>query len=145
MASVPLSPINRLSACLVVSDLDASASWYREVLGFEVLQSLEIPEMSMRLAILGVDGFVPELVQSGDFEPGVRPGPPAYLNRQGVSQISLWVDDVDEVYQEAKARRATRRPKTWERWMNGSSRRCRRAFGPEHPLVDLIQGRMGPS
>ncbi len=104
MEPKPIAAINNLSVCIVVSNLDETAKWYRDVLGFKVAKALDTPELSMRIAFLELNGIILELVEMGNFIPDKRPDPPEYLNKQGVSQLSFRVDNLEAVLQLVKSR-----------------------------------------
>jgi catechol 2,3-dioxygenase-like lactoylglutathione lyase family enzyme len=92
-----------ISACLVVSDLETALSWWRRAFGFEIEKHIDLPEYGMSLAFIGNGAIMLELVQPRTFEPFVRPGPPDYLNRQGVSQVSIRVNDLDAAFTKTQA------------------------------------------
>jgi catechol 2,3-dioxygenase-like lactoylglutathione lyase family enzyme len=101
MIQTPIA-VTSLSACLVVSDLKAAAAWWRLAFGFEPAKSLDMPESGMRIVFMETGGSMLELVQPNAFEPYVRPGPPGYLNRQGVSQVSIRVASLATAFETAK-------------------------------------------
>ncbi|TSA13419.1 MAG: hypothetical protein D4R73_00960 [Deltaproteobacteria bacterium] len=105
MAVQPLVTINNLNACIAVAHLDASINWYREVLGFEVLQRQDFPEFAARVAFLESKGVEIELVESRDFTPAPRPDPPKnHVLTQGISQLSFRVKNIEEIFARVKSR-----------------------------------------
>lgn len=94
-ASAPVLRVNNLSVCLSVSNLERASRWYEESLGFRPLQQVDFPDMGARVAFLGADGVEVELVESSSFEACLRPDPPMeHVTAQGVSQLSIRVDDL---------------------------------------------------
>ena len=51
---------------LSVANLDATASWYRDVLGFREVRHLELPDYRLRIRFLELNGFRLELIQYQD-------------------------------------------------------------------------------
>ena len=103
--TTPITTIDSLHACLVVENLPASVEWYRHVLGFDVLQSQDFPEMGAHVVFLGSHGVELELVESENFIPARRPDPPIeHIRTQGISQLSFRVDDLETILERARSR-----------------------------------------
>ncbi|HET6518433.1 MAG TPA: VOC family protein [Geminicoccaceae bacterium] len=100
----PLIPVENLSISIAVRSLDETAAWYREQLGFEVVQRRDFPEYSTRIVFLEVNGVRIELIEDKNWRPIDRPDPPRHTTVQGVSQIAFRVDDIDAVVQRVKGR-----------------------------------------
>lgn len=92
--STPISEIRNVSACVSVADLDRSAAWYRDHLGLREVQRMDFPDLPARVAYLESPGARIELLESPDYRPAPRPDPPRHGAMQGVTQLSLEVDDV---------------------------------------------------
>ena len=86
------------SVCLLVADLDRSAAWYVDHLGFtETLRHDD-------LVFLSQQGFIVELVTYPGIAPGARPpDPPARGLATGVSHFCLQTDDLAEIESRVRA------------------------------------------
>jgi catechol 2,3-dioxygenase-like lactoylglutathione lyase family enzyme len=105
MADQPVATINNLHACIAVGNLEESINWYRDVLGFQVLQRRDFPELSARVVFLESNGVEIELVESQDFTSFQRPDPPKnHVLTQGISQLSFRVNNIEEVFERVKKR-----------------------------------------
>lgn len=85
-------------ASLSVPDIDASAAWYSENLGFKVVKKMDFPDYKLRITLLDRDGFRLELVQLGGSVPPAKVLPewgsnPALLH--GFGKLAFQVADVD--------------------------------------------------
>lgn len=98
----PIAVVTQLSACLVVADLEATAEWYRQALGFKIFLQQDFPEYAARVAYLDTGAARIELVESHQFVSAPRPDPPAHTVAQGVSQLSFWVDNLDAIVARAR-------------------------------------------
>jgi lactoylglutathione lyase len=98
-----LDTVRRISACLSVSDLDASVRWYTERMGFAEVVRQDFPELHARLAYLRHGDLILELVQSSPTAGVTRPAPPGHTVVRGITQISLHVDDAKAAMREAEA------------------------------------------
>ena len=92
---------------LCVTDLEASSRFYTELLGFEPLNRLEVPDspadrllrlkapLGLRAVYLAKDGFVLELMhfdRPGNPEAAARP-----VNQPGLTHLSFSVEDPSAV------------------------------------------------
>jgi len=59
-------PVSPYWLALTVADAEASADWYRDHLGFEVIDRMDLPERGVHIRFLKRDGFHLEIVQRGD-------------------------------------------------------------------------------
>jgi catechol 2,3-dioxygenase-like lactoylglutathione lyase family enzyme len=107
--AAPASPAGPLQPRLVaisVADLAESVSWYRDILGFEILQQSSFPANKLSLAILQRDGFRIELVDHQDSVPPHKVVPaldnPALI--QGFGKLAFQVEDLDAWSAELKAK-----------------------------------------
>lgn len=103
----PMAVIQRLSVCIAVSNLEETAKWYVETLGFRVVQQQDFPSYSSRIAFLESRGFRIELVETNGLIPDNRADPPAHTQKQGLTQLSFKVNDIETAYEEAKKRDLT--------------------------------------
>jgi catechol 2,3-dioxygenase-like lactoylglutathione lyase family enzyme len=103
--AAPIATIDGLHACLAVANLEASVDWYRRVLGFEVLQQRDFPELAARIVFLASRGAELELVEREPFTPFRRPDPPTnHLQTQGISQLSFRVHHIEAILEEVRRR-----------------------------------------
>lgn len=122
---MPIESLSHVGIC--VSDLERSASFYRDGLGFRELHRMQIeggdaatllgvPGVRLEVAYLERDGTVIELLHYP--EPGHEVGDvPRPMNRVGLTHLSLRVGDFDAVVAAIEAaggallpETATRRP-----------------------------------
>jgi catechol 2,3-dioxygenase-like lactoylglutathione lyase family enzyme len=78
------------NVALSVCDLDKAVSWYREILGFELVKSEEFAypvegkTIKTRWAVLKGNGLLLELISTGKAQkPSPLPEPPAHLDTTG--------------------------------------------------------------
>jgi len=95
-------------AGLSVGDLEASIAWYRDMLGFDLLRIVDIPEAEEagRVALLRKGDFVLELfsLASAAALPEERRHPATDLLTQGVKHVAYAVPDIDALMTELKAK-----------------------------------------
>ena len=101
----PLIRVRNLSLSLAVGNLDATAKWYHDNLGFEIVQRKDFAEYATRIVFMEVNGFRLELIEDKRWKPLERPDPPAHTTFQGVSQIAFFVDNIEEVIKKVQARK----------------------------------------
>ncbi|WP_329565044.1 VOC family protein [Kitasatospora sp. NBC_01266] len=99
-------PVLRLSACLSVADLKATADWYRETLGFTLIRGLEFPQFDAEVAYLGNGTQVLELMRVANGTDVHRPLPPNHGALRGLSQLTFYVADLAETATQLKSRGA---------------------------------------
>lgn len=110
--SVSLSSIVPHSVTLSVSDVERSASWYREKLGFEEVQRKNYEEFDTELVFLEKNGYRVELIQDGNATDGSpRPDPPGHTATFRISQFAFRTQDLEGVKAELGGRQV---PITWE-------------------------------
>jgi methylmalonyl-CoA/ethylmalonyl-CoA epimerase len=103
----PIAPVKNLGVSLAVSNLEATANWYKENLGFEEVLRREFPEYGTRIVFLEVNGIRIELIEDQKWHPIDRPNPPQHTTIQGVSQITFKVDNIADVIERVKNRPIT--------------------------------------
>jgi catechol 2,3-dioxygenase-like lactoylglutathione lyase family enzyme len=88
-----------------VGDLEASVAWYRDMLGFELLRELEIPDGHGRVALIKNGAFIAELF----CVPGAAPLPDEHrhpatdLLTHGIKHLAYAVADIDVLMAGLKA------------------------------------------
>jgi catechol 2,3-dioxygenase-like lactoylglutathione lyase family enzyme len=128
---------------LTVADLDRMVAFYRDVLGFAVVDRFEVggaafargvdvPDASARFAHLDADGVRLELVA---YDPPGESQAPAGLNEAGATHLGLATPDVDALYEELPSKIETLSPpQTTE-----SGTRICFLRDPEGNLVELLE------
>jgi methylmalonyl-CoA/ethylmalonyl-CoA epimerase len=97
-AEQPLLDIRPYAITLSVPNIETTAAWYDEILGFKVDKTKSYPEYGTKLAFLVRDGFRVELIEDANAKPGlVRPDAPAHKSTHGVSQFMFGTDDLAAV------------------------------------------------
>jgi methylmalonyl-CoA/ethylmalonyl-CoA epimerase len=93
------------SVTLSVADIEKTANWYVEKLGFKIVQRKSYPEFNTSLIFTEKNGFRVELIKDENAVAGAkRPDPPAHSSIHGVSQFAFETDDVLALKQELTAR-----------------------------------------
>ena len=79
-----------------VGDLDASIAWYRDMLGFELLRVVDVPEDTGKVALLKQGNFILELfcLPSAAPLPEERRQPGSDIRVQGIKHIAYAVRDI---------------------------------------------------
>jgi catechol 2,3-dioxygenase-like lactoylglutathione lyase family enzyme len=100
------------SFTLSVADIEKSANWYVEKLGFKIVQRKSYPEFNTSLIFTEKNGFRIELIKDGNAASGTkRADPPAHTSIHGISQFAFETDDVLSLKQELLERDV---PIAWE-------------------------------
>lgn len=93
---------------LSVGDLEASISWYRDMLGFELVRIVDIPEAedAGKVALVRQDDFLLELfcLPEAAALPEERRHPSTDLLTQGVKHLALATADLDALVEGLKAK-----------------------------------------
>jgi catechol 2,3-dioxygenase-like lactoylglutathione lyase family enzyme len=89
-----------------VADLEASVAWYRDMLGFELLRELEIPDGHGRVALIKNGTFIAELfcVPGAAPLPEDRRHPATDLLTHGIKHLAYAVADIDSLMSGLKAK-----------------------------------------
>jgi methylmalonyl-CoA/ethylmalonyl-CoA epimerase len=81
-----------------VPNLQTTAKWYQDTLGFKVEQTKNYPEFKTKLAFLVREGFRIELIEDANAKPGlVRPDAPAHTATHGFAQFIFQTSDLSVV------------------------------------------------
>lgn len=99
-----LTTVKNLGISIAVSNLETTAQWYKEQLGFDEVLRREFPEFGTRIVFLETNGVRIELIEDKNWQPIDRPNPPQHTTVQGVSQITFKVDDIQSVIAKVKSR-----------------------------------------
>lgn len=91
--------ITGTSAILLVSDIDRSADWYREKLGFDFRNFYGDPH---EFCVMGRDDNYLMISQSHKTE-DIKPN---WKSKEKTSNVYFWVDDAEKIYREFIARGA---------------------------------------
>lgn len=90
MDTDPLDAVLPHSVTLSVADLEGTAAWYRDRLGFREVQRKTYPEFGTSLVFLEKAGYRVELIRDGAARHGTRrPDPPGHTGTFGVSQFAF--------------------------------------------------------
>jgi methylmalonyl-CoA/ethylmalonyl-CoA epimerase len=96
-------PIKRIDhIAIVVPDIEASLSFWRDTLGLDLSHILDVPEQQAAIAFLPTGGSEVELVQPTTTDSGLA----RYLGKRGpgIHHICFEVDDLDRTLADLKAR-----------------------------------------
>jgi methylmalonyl-CoA/ethylmalonyl-CoA epimerase len=99
-----ITAVTNVEVSLAVKDLEATARWYRDNLGFQETLRREFPEYGTRIMFLEVNGVVIELIEDQKWQAIDRPNPPQHTTIQGVSQIRFKVHNIEQVVERVKSR-----------------------------------------
>ncbi|HLM61133.1 MAG TPA: VOC family protein, partial [Pyrinomonadaceae bacterium] len=100
------------SITLSVADIEKTAKWYVEKLGFKIVQRKSYPEFNTSLIFTEKNGFRIELIKDGNATSGTkRADPPAHTSIHSISQFAFETDDVLSLKQELLERDV---PIAWE-------------------------------
>lgn len=112
---------------LSVANLDTSVRWYRDMLGFRETRRLNVPDSSLRISFLELNGFRLEMIEFKDSisSAAIRSKFPAVDDQakvQGFGKLAFAVTNVGEVAASLKdkkikfVREVTQEKKTGEIW-----------------------------
>ena len=99
-----ITAVTNVEVSLAVKDLEATARWYRDNLGFQETLRREFPEYGTRIVFLEANGVVIELIEDQKWRAIDRPNPPQHTTIQGVSQIRFKVQNIEQVVERVKSR-----------------------------------------
>lgn len=93
-------------AGISVGDLEGSIAWYEEMLGFELVRVLDIPDGTGRVALIHHGDFTLELfcVPGAAPLPDERRHPATDLQTHGVKHVAYAVADIRALMDELKAK-----------------------------------------
>lgn len=100
---IPMPTIRRIDhVAVVVEDIQAALSFWRDALGLELDHIQEVPDQASRVAFLPVGESEVELVQPTTSDSGVA----RYLQKRGpgMHHLCLEVDDIQAVLEQLKAK-----------------------------------------
>jgi len=98
-----MAKIKRLDhVAIVVEDIEAALSFWRDALGLELEQVVDVPEQKSQVAFLPVGGSEVELVKPTSDDSGVA----RYLQKRGpgIHHLCFEVDDIAGALAQLKAR-----------------------------------------
>jgi len=108
--SQPAGGLRPDHAGISVGDLDASITWYRDMLGFELIRVVDIPdaEEAGRVALLRYGDFILELfsVPGAASLPEERRHPTTDLLTHGIKHVAYAVPDIAALMEDLKAKGA---------------------------------------
>jgi catechol 2,3-dioxygenase-like lactoylglutathione lyase family enzyme len=89
-----------------VGDLEASIAWYRDMLGFELLRVVDVPDDTGRVAILRQGDFTLELfcIPGASPLPAERRDPGGDIRVHGIKHVAYAVRDIGALMDELKAK-----------------------------------------
>ena len=103
-SSTLLAEFNKIEVSLAVKNLEATARWYRENLGFQEVLRRDFPNYGTRIVFLEINGVVIELIEDQKWQAIDRPNPPQHTTIQGVCQIRFNVQAIEKVVERVKSR-----------------------------------------
>lgn len=97
-----LEKIKPYSITFSVADLQVMADWYKNVLGFKIVDTKDYPEFKTSLIFLQLNGYRVELIKDGNAKNKIarRLDPPAQTSIIGQSQFCFYTNNVDEIEKE---------------------------------------------
>lgn len=103
--SNPLGIERYCQVSMSVPNLNATISWYQDILGFSLLFYQNFPQYGTSLAILDINGTRLELIQDDSATYGIlRNDPPKHTRVFGVSQFSFVVADIQSTMKTLSAK-----------------------------------------
>ena len=98
-------------AGISVADLQASIAWYRDMLGFELLREVEIPDGHGHVALVKNGSFILELfcVPGAKPLPDERRHPATDLLTHGIKHVAYATPDIDVAHERAQGQGGRRR------------------------------------
>ena len=119
---------------LSVADVAATAQWYREQLGFELVHEGEAPNKIAKGVILKHGASILELVQHRQAKPLKDAGVESAYQIHGIFKIGFVVDDIDATYRRVQARHI---PVAYDLWPAKDV--GLRSFSIRHNAGNLVQ------
>lgn len=81
-----------------VSDMDRSLAWYRDMLGFEIVETYDFEADGMRVGFASRGGFEIEIIEITGAPAFDAPEPGNPATRQGWVKFAFATDDIDALY-----------------------------------------------
>jgi catechol 2,3-dioxygenase-like lactoylglutathione lyase family enzyme len=103
-ASAPLAKVTYQWPVLAVSNIEATAQWYNQQLGFKQVFRKERPDYGTKIMIMESDDIRIELIEDQKLQSLKRSNPPQHTRIGGVSQIAFKVKDIQTVVDRVKSR-----------------------------------------
>lgn len=98
----PLSPVRPFQVTIMVRDLGESVSWYKEMLGFALVEKLNVPLQKTKTAILALNDFYLELVQKENTCSRNQVSVPENTEICGFSKAGFRVTDFENFHNRVK-------------------------------------------
>jgi methylmalonyl-CoA/ethylmalonyl-CoA epimerase len=105
MPDSALATVKSYSVTLSVADLNQTATWYKDKLGFTEVKRKDYPEFSTALVFLEKNGYRVELIYDSNAKAGItRSDPPTHTGVHGISQFAFETDDLPAVRSQLEER-----------------------------------------
>lgn len=91
---------------LLVKDMDASIAWYRDKLGFKVVDTVNNPNSGYRFALLSWNNTLVEIIAHAKVlsDKQIKAALPDNAGTQGFFKLGFFVDNLEEFQEELKSR-----------------------------------------
>ena len=91
---------------LIVQDVDSTAQWYVDNLGFEIYKMDEAPEYGVKAKFLKIDGFRIEMFQHKDAYnvDQYLPDDRIPMLKQGISKFGFLINDAERLQKDLKVK-----------------------------------------
>jgi catechol 2,3-dioxygenase-like lactoylglutathione lyase family enzyme len=106
MTKNPLRGLKPDHAGISVGDLEASIAWYRDMLGFELIRVVDVPEDTGKVALVRRGDFILELfcILEAAPLPNERRYPWSDIRTHGIKHVAYAVPDVAALMDDLKAK-----------------------------------------
>jgi methylmalonyl-CoA/ethylmalonyl-CoA epimerase len=106
VASDPLTGLRPDHVGISVGDLEASIAWYRDMLGFELIRVVDVPEDTGKVALVRRGDFILELfcIPEAAPLPDERRYPWSDIRTHGVKHVAYAVPDIAALMDDLKAK-----------------------------------------
>jgi len=97
-----LDKVRPYSITFSVADLELTADWYIQKLGFRRVQEKNYPQFKTSLVFLELNGYRVELIKDGNAKDKIktRPTPPSHTSIMGQSQFCFLTENLNELKKE---------------------------------------------
>ncbi len=92
----------RMSLSMAVANIETMIDWYGAHLGFEVVGRRDFPEYGTRIAFVESGDCRLEFIEDKNVVHLERPDPPRHTMLSGMSQLTFYTDDIEEIVSRAK-------------------------------------------